>query len=130
MPSIRYISHWFYVTFMLLFFKPEFIKETYSKDQCPDNSKFLYPNKYRFYFLNDRFRLNNPQTILNRQLQPLKYDYPYHPNLGSTPRVLKISKLKKIFRAGRLSVKANWSDCCFYCKLVISYTERFVLLLV
>ena len=38
---------------MLLFYKPEFIKEAYSKDLYPWYLKVFYPNKYRFYFLLD-----------------------------------------------------------------------------
>ena len=45
---------------------PEFTKERIQKSCTHDNSKFLYHNKYWFYFLN-RFRLNNPQKILNRR---------------------------------------------------------------
>ena len=56
---------------MLLFFKLEFIKEAYSKDCTRDNSKFLYPNNYQFYFFN-RFYFHNPPNILNHQFQPLK----------------------------------------------------------
>ena len=59
---------------MLLFFKPEFIKEAYSKDLYPWYLKVFYPNKYRFYFLLD-FAWTTPT----------KYDdHPYHPNIGST----------------------------------------------
>ena len=47
------------------------LKKRLQKSYTHDNSKFLYPNKYRFHFLN-RFRLNNPYEILNRRLQPLK----------------------------------------------------------
>ena len=49
------------------------LKKRVQKSCTRDNSKFLYPNKYRFYYFN-RFRLNNPQKpVLNRRLQPLKY---------------------------------------------------------
>ena len=59
---------------MLLFFKPEFIKEAYSKYLYPWYLKVFYPNKYRFYFLLD-FAWTTPT----------KYDdHPYHPNIGST----------------------------------------------
>ena len=60
--------------FMLLFFKPEFITaEAYSEICTHDNSKFLFPNKYRFHFCNRRLQ---PLKIRRSSLSSEYWEYP------------------------------------------------------
>ena len=72
---------------MLLFLKLSLLKKRIQKICTHDNSKFLDPNKYLFYFFN-RFRLNKPpkKSYKSSITTPKKYDnHPYHPNIWSNP---------------------------------------------
>ena len=114
---LRYV----YVT---VFLNQSLLKKRIQKICTHVFSKFLYPNKYQFYFLTD-FTWTTPKKILNRQFQALKKDdHPCHPNIGSTPPLGKYLSLGLTFHKFTCSLHTNSANCFNFKNFMINFISH------